>query len=384
MSHLSQALQKYYSREGKRILFRNGRSLNELAQIMWERLGFHQVDASVLSRVLKGERLLTAPQLRVLCASLAIPKQEEEYLLACLQQDRSAKLEVYANTIHLSSSLIQNVMEELTKSSFDTFYQGNYDALEKKYDVIQNLANSYTLNNGNNPAIGELLGLALYLKGRTIANGELPSRVIGKVYPVFTQLIALSKIHRSQRLYGYAYVLLSTTYYLAGGYSDSSKKHRFYRDSIRFAKKAIDCLPADDHESLFALRSIAASGTYIHDRDAILYVMERTKAILPKQPRENYINMLHLTMTLSKGLASAHVANPFAVQESASAHFKKSLANTGVYEISAIKEEIDTLLLLGTQEKAYVQRKLREGLSLSDDYHFSRQKKYFAKLLRSL
>jgi len=384
MPNLSKALQRYYSRDKKRVLFRNGQSLNQLALSMWERLGFKQIDASVLSRVLKGERLLTAPQLKVFCRLLGLSKNEEDYLFACLQQDYDARLDLYAGTTHISSSLAEDLIKELTKNAFETFYQGDYDALDKKYELIQQLAGFYLLSNQDEKMIGEALGLNLYLKGRTIANGELPSRVVDKVYPIFNQLIKMSQTSHSKLLYGYAHVLLCTAYYLAGGYSNSSAKHRFYSISIKLAKKAVDSLPEDDHESFFALRSMVASACYIHDQATILYVAKRAEEAIPKQPKENYINTLHLSITLSKGLAATNASNPFSIQEFVTNHFKRSLANTGVYEVSAIKEEVDTLLLLKTQDNGYIQRRSKEGLDLANEYNFSRQKKYFNRLLRTL
>lgn len=385
MSHLSHALTDYYSREGKKVVFRNGQSLNQFALAMWERLGLQQVDASVLSRVLKGERLFTGPQVKVFCSLLLLSKKEESYLLGCLQEDYDSRLHVYTGTTRLSSSLTKEVIVELTKGSFDTFYQGNYDELEKKYDFVQQLVDAYSSHSGNNTrAASEAIGLNMYLKGRAIANGELPSRVIGRIYPIFNKLLKLSKATNSRLLHGYAYVLLCTAYYLAGGYSESSRKQRFYSTSIKLAKEAVSTLPPTDHEALFALRSMAASACYIHDQETMLYVLKTSRSIFPKQPKENYINTLLLSMTLSKGMAAFNMQRPFEIQEFALNHFKRSLSNTGVYEVSAIKEEVETLLILGTEDKYYIHEKLKEGLGLTGEYNFSRQKKYFNKLLRVL
>ena len=71
-SHLSKALQKYYLQKGNRIIFQNKMTLNQLAITMWERLGFKEIDASVLSRVINGERLFTIKQLEVFCEIVKI------------------------------------------------------------------------------------------------------------------------------------------------------------------------------------------------------------------------------------------------------------------------------------------------------------------------
>lgn len=382
MSALSEALQDYYTREGNRFRFRNGLTLNQLALAMWECLGFRQIDVSVLSRVLKGDRLLTPEQVGAFCAVLALSKEEEMRLLACLQQDHNARLGIYGGA-QVSSSLAAEVMEAMTKNAFKMFYKSDYDAIDKQYELVRQLATVYAAN-GHANRVNELVGLNLYLKGRVIANGELPSRVVGRVRPIADQLIAMSRANDSPLLYGYAHVLLSTVYYIAGGYSGQASKRKYYKASIAAARRAIDSLPDDDHEALFALRSVAASASYIHDHGAVKYALDRTTKILPKQPRSNYINSLHLSMTLGKSMAAANVASPFSIREHAINHFQKNLANTGVYEISGIKEEIDTLLILKAQDDGYIRQKLKEGLALAQEYSFTRQKKYFTKLLTTL
>jgi len=69
-------LQKFYTRKANRIVFSNGMSLNQLALEMWERLGFHDIDPSVLSRVLKGERRFTPQQLETLAQVLNLSSSE--------------------------------------------------------------------------------------------------------------------------------------------------------------------------------------------------------------------------------------------------------------------------------------------------------------------
>lgn len=63
MTDSAKLLKNYYKKEGSKIIFRNGMNLNQLAMEMWEKMGYGGVDASVLSRVLKGERLFSSIQM---------------------------------------------------------------------------------------------------------------------------------------------------------------------------------------------------------------------------------------------------------------------------------------------------------------------------------
>jgi hypothetical protein len=380
MSTLSEAIKRYYVREDRRIAFKDNRSLNQLALAMWEHLGNQQIDPSVLSRVLKGERLFTGPQLKAFCDLLSLPKNEEETLFACLRQDLSCSLEPYLNTTRVSSSLARQVIHELTTDAFVMFYNGEYDALNKKYELVKELANALTDDNQTDDA----LGLNLYLKGRIGIIDIQPSLSLPYIRPIVKQLLKMSKNNHSQLLFGYAHALLSDAYYVAGGYSDSSKKYKFYRTSIRHAKMASDSLPSTDRECLSALRSMAAGASYMHDPDAALYVLGKVRRIVPLQPENNYASVLHLCATLSKALAASHIRDPFSIQKLAERYFTHDLTHTGIYEVSTIREDVEALLLLKSRDRAHLEQKLKQGIELATKHNFPHHRQHLSKLLRAL
>jgi hypothetical protein len=382
MSTLSEAIKRYYVREGNRITFRDSRSLNQLAFAMWEWLGCQQIDPSVLSRVLKGERLFTGSQLKAFCVLLSLSKNEEQNLFSCLHHDLNVSLEPYLNTTNISSSLAREVVYELTNDAFVMFYHGEYEALNEKAEIIKELAN---ILRGDSET-EEALGRNMYLKGRMILIDILPSLSVPCVRPIAQQLLKMSRNSHSQLLRGYSHALLSDAYYAAGGYSDSSVKYELYRTSIKHAKMASNNLPNNDRECLSALRSMAASACYIHDSDTVMYVLERVRHILPLQPEDNYASILHLCATLSKALvaSSSQIPDPFSIQILAERYFPRSLTHTGIYEISTIKENVETLLLLKSQDKGYLERQIKQGIDLTTKYDFPRHERHFSKLLRTL
>lgn len=64
-------------------------TLNQLALKLWEQLNFESIDASVLSKVLNGQRLFTFKQLEVFCELLKINSTFKKYLFECLLFDIS-------------------------------------------------------------------------------------------------------------------------------------------------------------------------------------------------------------------------------------------------------------------------------------------------------
>lgn len=57
--YLASELQKFYHKVNNKLTFTNDMSLNQLALEMWTELGYEGMDASLLSRVIHGERLFT-------------------------------------------------------------------------------------------------------------------------------------------------------------------------------------------------------------------------------------------------------------------------------------------------------------------------------------
>jgi hypothetical protein len=84
---LAKELKKYYQRIGNKIVFSNEMSLNQLAWEMWERLGYKEIDPSVISRVLKGERVFNFKQLFVFTQVLNIDSREKEKLKKALYEE---------------------------------------------------------------------------------------------------------------------------------------------------------------------------------------------------------------------------------------------------------------------------------------------------------
>jgi hypothetical protein len=91
-NHLSKELQKYYTREGNRVVFYNSMTLNQLALEMWEKLGYKEIDASVISRVINGERLITGNQLEAFVKILKISSTESLRLREALIRDYSERI----------------------------------------------------------------------------------------------------------------------------------------------------------------------------------------------------------------------------------------------------------------------------------------------------
>jgi len=118
MSALANKLVRYYCKKKNRLIFSNGMNLSNLAISMWEQLGYREIDASVLSRVLDGERLFSFKQLKVFCEILKIPQHEVNSLVDSLYSELSFKFgfeEIFY--VHEAKHLTNLVTDNLDKIS---------------------------------------------------------------------------------------------------------------------------------------------------------------------------------------------------------------------------------------------------------------------------
>lgn len=114
MTRLAQKLSIYYTRKKKRVVFSNHMNIQSLALKMYEALVFEQVDTSVISRVLRGERLFTVKQLEIFCTLLQLSKDEKVRLFFALPEDYLTQKgfskiyleEFYSQKIHLNLSCL--------------------------------------------------------------------------------------------------------------------------------------------------------------------------------------------------------------------------------------------------------------------------------------
>lgn len=386
MSYFAQTLKNYYEKHGWRIIFSNGMNLNQLAVEIWERLNYQSVDASVLSRVISGERLFTSVQLKVFCKVLQLNKSQKEELFYSLVRDYNLKNSFNIDDFLIPTQVAYEVIKALTENAFKTLFTGDCRSVDNQCNLAEIFTDAlkHKFKQDYKDRIGKLIGLNLYLKGRTIECLSSPKTVIKEILTVSRQLLDMAKDLRNKTFYAYAHVLLTNAYYVAGAYSYSESKSKFYQTAINYGKIAISNLSDDNSEKLLALRNMVASAIYLKDKETIMHIFKTTKKIIPMQPINNRVNALHLCSALSKGLAFLQISNPFSIKEYAISYFQDDLTNTGIYEVSDIKTEVETLLFTKTRDKNYLLSRIKKGIDIADSYNIFRHKKYLVNILKNL
>jgi hypothetical protein len=85
---LANTLKQYYIRQGNRVIFTNGMTLNELADTLAVLVEGYEVDASVLSKAINGHRLIAPRIIKALVEVLNLaPEQHWELQCAFMKDD---------------------------------------------------------------------------------------------------------------------------------------------------------------------------------------------------------------------------------------------------------------------------------------------------------
>lgn len=95
MDELSILLSRFYKREGNRVVFSNGMTMNQLSLEMWSYLGNQGFDVSILSKVVNGKRLFSYDQLNAFSKILDIKNFELVLLKKSLMAGVLSKFSLY-------------------------------------------------------------------------------------------------------------------------------------------------------------------------------------------------------------------------------------------------------------------------------------------------
>ncbi len=95
-------------------------TLNKLAWEMWEKLGFSEVDPSVLSRVLQGERLFTYRQLKAFSKILFLSEHERKLMYEAYYEDLGRRFGLYKINHIYFIDLVKDNIEKIRQANMQS------------------------------------------------------------------------------------------------------------------------------------------------------------------------------------------------------------------------------------------------------------------------
>ena len=218
---LSKDLEKYYERRGNRIVFANGMSLNKLAWEMWERLGHKEIDPSVISRVLKGERLFKVGPLKVLGKILKVPKQQEDQLFETLCEEQVEKLGLKELFLQQKNKYFLELVEDNLKK-INQIRGNGLPALAIEWsdimcEQIRARLHSFANEVQKRHAMQMLASIIIEQQSALLDNSLVED--IKLSYPSMAlELNKIADLLKNKNILGYAHYVWGNLFYLQGDY----------------------------------------------------------------------------------------------------------------------------------------------------------------------
>lgn len=221
MGSLANLLQKYYKTKGNKIVFKNGLTLNVLSTLMWEILEYKEVDSSVLSRVIHGQRLFTYKQLKVFCEVLSLQEKEKLELKYALSRDILSRSKINADIFREDSIF------DLTRENYDRILSilrllrkdGHPEEVISLSQIAESIidSRSYLQNQDK-----EILGKIYNEKSRAFGETSSPQKVLSLMNALNKRAIEFGEETKDREILDMAYMNVGGAYYVAKRWKDSS------------------------------------------------------------------------------------------------------------------------------------------------------------------
>lgn len=200
-------LGKHYYRKGNRIIFSNRMTLNKFAMSMWEKLGYKDIDPSVISRFIKGERLLNIKQFKVFCRILNIKETDEKELVSKLNQEILSRICNGENLEYLKndffSEQIWNNIEIIRQArSYDNPNLAYKIVLVSEEQLFRHLAQKNKISFLKTHLL--LLGTLLIQKKILLLEAFQFDSVLSQLNDIIQKFIHVAKVTNEKEYFGHA------------------------------------------------------------------------------------------------------------------------------------------------------------------------------------
>lgn len=289
---LAKKLQKYYTRKGNRFVFPNGISLNQLSLEMWEKLGYKGIDASVLSRVIDGERLFTVRQVDAFCEALSLSENDRRELIEGMSVDLAERYGLTFNLHSGGSSYVGDILEENVKkirearlSDAIVFASGWAEDLREV--LREQIADEK--NTTYRSRLFLLLAKLLRELGHLKLGTSLAKSLSEELGPAASELIKVGEILKDESIVGNGYSFIGTVYYVL----------KDYAKAVTSLEKVVAQIE-DPEEKCFCIRLLALSYAYLGKKEEFLRI-KKEMMFLENQLSSN--ERCELYEGLGRGLA---------------------------------------------------------------------------------
>lgn len=379
MTALSDSLQSFYKRVGNRIVFQNEMSLNELAWEMWERSSYKGMDPSVLSRILKGERLFSPYQLEVFCMILKISKFDRKLLKQKLFSDLSSRFGLNQDFYDKPREGFINLLEEDLKILKFLREKDSpvivVDWIEKLLEEFHNIY-SFISSRDNEKKLLNFLANLLLIQQKCILASNPPTKGYLLVKRKSFEIIKIGKKLNNNDLIGSSFACLGNSLY-------NDKK---YEKCIKYLLKASMLMSTNFQNSIAGvpLRLAALSMAYLNKKTEYEKIKNSLLSNL-----SSYSCDLQGEILEGLGRSEALLKKPRESEKmilASKAALNNNIKYNGRYQIlrkiQLARTEVESAIYLRQKTNLdYIQKVGREGVKLAEEFSYIKHGKNLKDLM---
>jgi hypothetical protein len=365
-SLLSDELRKYYTRKGNRLLFVNKMTLNQLALAMWEKLGFQGIDASVLSRVVSGERTFTPRQADVFCKITSLSKTDTLRIKEATFLELASRFGIQEDFFRKRQKNFSDIVQ-INIDQIHTIRMKDEPTIAEEWadEILEKLNNEICLETDNNrrTILIEQEGQLMIEKMHASLATSKFKDIVKKGNEISAALEEIAAVSKNVRFYEESLLNLGAINYLT----------LEYQKTILPLEKVV-LMNVPESRKALSLRMIMLSSAYTHNLD----IFHKAKTTLIKNVA--YYDQ-SLLCEIFEGLArsSAILGNKIEAGnflDKSWRYLNELEKNNGegviFRKLQLIRTEIEIFKILGIRRESEIERLGLEGLEIARKYKYNR------------
>lgn len=356
-------------------------TLNQLALEMWERLGYKEIDTSVLSRVLKGKRLLRLKQLNVLCQVLNISKFEKEKienaLFAELNERYGFSGDIFRGTNELFTDFIKDNLEKIkiVRAKDQPLLAKQWS--EELYDRI-NERLLYITNENLRKELKRFICQLLLEKRDCIQITSPLKEISKKPFEISNEIKSIGKELGDSNLLNLSYCIDGNTFYIL-------KKYREAEKLFEAGIKKIDY--QDYNTSIISSRALALTYAYLKKEREFKEFKKKLINIMPVVP-EGYKLLIIEGLARGEGILGNSREGNRLLEKGWNIINKQGSKNKDYIihrKIQLIRTNLEIKSVLKyNKDKNYLEKIGKEGIFLTDQFGYYRYKPILKELMNKV
>jgi len=251
-------------------------TLNQLAWEMWERLGYKEIDPSVISRVLRGERLFTYKQLNSFCEILKLRSQEsislKTYLFWDLNQKFGNNIDFITQTDKSFTSLVDENLKKIRQLRQKDMPELTLDLIDYILELMRDKLLGF-LNEDTRALLMKFYAELLIERMYCIQVTESKERGLAKILKTSMELVEVGKKLNNQSYISIASIHAGDIFYINSSFKSAI-------DHLKLGVMLYDNL-AQKIFTWTPLRPLALSFAYLGKEREFDEVKKQITKILP-------------------------------------------------------------------------------------------------------